>query len=108
MLPHEVIIVDVVYLAVLLAHGKSIALLPAMVARIQSRMRALATSFCRVEAIVDAEGNPVIDSNGRPLVKTPNPRVELPYMYLMTWYVMHYASLMTAVYPYEGFTPYVQ
>jgi len=35
-LPHKVIIADVVYPAVLLAHGKSIALLPAMVAEIQS------------------------------------------------------------------------
>ena len=33
-LPHEVIIVDVVYPAVLLAYGKSISLLPVMVARI--------------------------------------------------------------------------
>ena len=35
-LSHEVIVADVVYPAVLLAHGKSIALLPAMVAGIQS------------------------------------------------------------------------
>jgi len=34
MLPHEVIVVDVVYLTVLLAHRKFIALLPAMVAGI--------------------------------------------------------------------------
>jgi len=33
-LPHEVIIADVVYPTVLLAYGKSIALLPAMVAEI--------------------------------------------------------------------------
>ena len=33
-LPHEVIVTDVVYPAVLLAYRKSIALLPAMVARI--------------------------------------------------------------------------
>ena len=31
-LPYEVIVADVVYLVVLLAYGKSIALLPAMVA----------------------------------------------------------------------------
>ena len=34
MLPHEVIVADVVYLIVLLAHKKSIALLPVMVAGI--------------------------------------------------------------------------
>ena len=107
-LPYEVIGSDVVYLAVLLAHRKSIALLPVMVTGIQSGLHALAKSFCQVEAIVDAEGHPVTDSNGRPLVKTPNPRVELPYTYLMAWYVMHCPSLMKAVYPSEGFTPYVQ
>jgi len=83
-LPHEVIVADVVYPAVLFAHGKSIALLPAMVPRIQSRLRVLAKSFCQVEAIVDTEGHPVTDSNGRPLVKTSSPRVEFPYTYLMT------------------------
>jgi len=82
-LPHEVIVADVVYPAVLLAHGKSIALLPVMVAGIQSGLRALAKSFCRVEAVVDAKGNPVTDSNGHSLVKTLNPKVELPYTYLM-------------------------
>ena len=106
-LTHEVIVADVVYPAVLLAHEKSIALLLAMVAKIQSRLHALAKSFFRVEAIMDAEGNPVTDSNCRPLVKTPNPRVELPYTYLMAGYIMYCPSLMMAVYPSEGFTPYV-
>jgi len=78
-----------------------------MVAGIQSGLYALVKSFCQVEAIVDAEGHLVTDSNCRPLVKTPSPRVELPYTYLMTWYVMHFPSLMTAVRPSEGFTPYV-
>lgn len=27
---------------------------------------------------------------------TPNPRVELPYTYLMTWFVMYCPSLMTS------------
>ena len=82
-LPHEVIVAEVVYLAVLLAHGKFIALLPAMVARIQSGLCALTKSFCQVEEIVDAEGHLVTDSNGYPLVKTPSPRVEFSYTYLM-------------------------
>ena len=42
---HEVIVADVVYPAVLLAYGKSIALLPAMVARIHSGLRALVKSL---------------------------------------------------------------
>ena len=104
-LPHEVIIADVVYPAVLLAYGKSIALLPAMVAGIQSRLRALVKSLCQVEAIVDSQVRPVEDSEARPKVKIPNPRIGLPYTYLMAWYVMHCPSLMTAVYPSEVFTP---
>ena len=46
-LPHEVIIIDVVYPTVLLAHRKSIALLPTMLARIQSRLRALTKASVR-------------------------------------------------------------
>ena len=107
-LPYEVIVADVVYPTVLLADGKSIALFLVMVVGIQSGLRALAKSFYQVEAIVDAGGHPVMDSNGRPLVKTPNPRVELPYTYLMAWYIMYCPSLMTVVYSSEGFTPYVQ
>ena len=82
-LPHEVIVADVVYPAVLFARRKSIALLPVMVAEIQSGLRALAKSLCQVEAIMDAVGHPVTDFNGHPWVKTPSPRVELPYTYLM-------------------------
>ena len=97
-----------VYPAVLLAHGKSIVLFLAMVARIHSGLQVLTKSFCQVEAIVDSEGNPVKDSNGHPLVKTPSPRVELPYTYLMAWYVMHCPSLMTAISASEGFLPFVK
>ena len=107
-LPHEVIVADVVYPAVLLAHGRSIALLPAMVADIQSGLRALAQNFCRVEKVVDSHGEPDVDSEGRPRVRTPNPRIELPYTYLMAWYVMHFPSLMKPVSRCEGFVPFVQ
>ena len=41
-------------------------------------------------------------------MKTPNPRIELPYTYLMAWYVMHYPPLMTAVPSSKGFVPFVQ
>ena len=54
MLLHEVIVANVVYPAVLLAHRKSIALLPAMVSGIQSGLRTLAKSFCQVKIIVNA------------------------------------------------------
>jgi len=82
--------------------------LPAMVARIQRGLRALMKSFCQVKAIVDVKGNPVRDSNGHPLVKTPNLRVKLPYTYLIAWNVMHCPSLMTAVSASEDFAPFVQ
>ena len=107
-LPYEVIIADVVYPAVLLAYGKSIALLPAMVAVIQSGLRALVKSLCQVEVVVDSKGRPEVDSEGRPRVKTPNPRIELPYTYLMAWYVMHCPSLMMVVPLSAGFVPFVQ
>jgi len=80
-LPLEVIIADVVYPAVSFACEKSIALLPAMVAEIQSGLRALVKSVFQVEAIVNSEGKQEVDSEGRPRVKTPNPRIELPYTY---------------------------
>ena len=80
-LPHEVIVAAVVYQAVLLAYGKSIALLPVMVVGIQSELRALVKSLCQVEAIVDSKGRPEVESEGRPKVKTPNPKIELPYTY---------------------------
>jgi len=97
-----------VYPAVLLAYGKPIALLPAMVAGIQSGLRALVKSLCQVEAIVDSKGRSEVDSKGRPRVKTSNPRIELPYTYLMAWYAMHCPSLMTAVPLSEGFVSFVQ
>ena len=83
MLLHEVIVADVVYSVVLLAHEKSISLLPAIVADVQSGLRALVKSLCQVEAVIDSQGRPVVDSEGRPEVRTLNPRVELPYTYLM-------------------------
>jgi len=79
-----------------------------MVARIQSGLRALVKSLYQVEAIVDIEGRPVVDSEGRLRVKTPNPRIELPDTYLMAWYVMHCPSLMTVVPLSAGFVPFVQ
>jgi len=81
-LPHEVIVVNVVYPAVLLAFGQSIALLPTMVGCIQSRLRALTMTFCKVEALVDDDGNVLIDQHSEE-VKVPNPRVEFSYTYLV-------------------------
>ena len=41
-------------------------------------------------------------------MKTPNPKIELTYTYLMILYVMHFSSLMTVVSPSEGFVRFVQ
>jgi len=78
---HEVIVADVVYPTVLLVFDRNIALLLAMVRCIQSGLWVLTKTFCKVEALIDDEGNVFIDQNGDPEVKVPNPRVELPYTY---------------------------
>ena len=96
-LPYEVIVADVVYPVVLLAFGQNIFLLPAMMGCIQSRLWVLTKTFCKVEALVDDDGNVLIDQNSDPELKVPNPRVELPYTHLVACYVMHCPSLMTAV-----------
>jgi len=58
---HEVIVVDVVYPAVLLAFSQNVTLLLAMVECIQSGLRTLTKTFCKVESLVDDEGNMLID-----------------------------------------------
>jgi len=57
--------------------------------------------FCKVETLVDNDGNVFIDHHGNLKIKVPNPIVELPYTYLVAWYIMHYPSLMTAAYTSE-------
>jgi len=96
-LPHEVIVADVVYLAVLLTYGQYLGLLPAMVGCLQSGLRVLCQSFYNVVAEEDREDNVVVGSDGEPRMKIPNPRIELPYTYLMALYIMHYSSLMSAL-----------
>ena len=107
-LPHEIIIADVVYSTVPLAFSQSLALLPAMVGCIKSKLRVLTKSFCHMKTLVDEEGNVLADQNGTAQSKMPNPRVELPYTYLVAWYVMHYPSLLTVVQVSKGFVPFVQ
>jgi len=104
-LSHEVIVADVVYPTVLLAFGRGISLLPTMVGCIQSRLRALTKTFCKVKALVDADGSAFTDQHGDPEVKMHNPRIELSYTYLVAWYVMHCPSLMTIVSASEDFVP---
>ena len=105
---HEVIVADVVYLAVLLAFGWDIGLLPMMVGCIQSGLQELTKTFCKVKVMVDADGNALTDEHGNPEVKVPNPRIELPYSYLVAWYVMHCPSLMTPTYTSKDLVPFLQ
>ena len=39
--------------------------------------------FCRVEALVDDEDNVFINQNDDFELKVPNPKVDLPYTYLV-------------------------
>ena len=43
-----------------------------------------------------------------PWMKTLIPRVKLPYICLMGWYVMHLLSLISAVQSYEDSMPFIQ
>ena len=80
-LPHEVIVADVVYPAVLLAYGSPIALLPAVVAGIQSGLRALTHNFCEPGKAVNSHSQPILDSEGKPTVKRPvTPRSQNTYL----------------------------
>ena len=106
--PQEVIIVDVVYPVVIFAHDRSLSLLSAMVGCLQSWLRTLCQSLCNVVVEKDTEGNVVVGPDGGPRVRTPNLRVELPYTYLMAWYVMHCPSLLSAVQSFEDSMPFVQ
>ena len=65
-------------------------------------------SFCNTVAQEDREGNVVVGPDGEPQMNTPNPHVELPYMYLMAWYVMYCSSLMSAVQPSEDSMSFIQ
>jgi len=106
-LSHEIIIADVVYPTVLVTFSRGITLLLTMVRCIQSGLRALAKTFCKVKALVDAKGNVLTDQHGNPEVKVSNPKIEFPHTYLVAWYVMHCQSLMTVVYTLENFVPFL-
>jgi len=105
-LPHDVIVTNVVYPAVLLALGRFLGILLAMVGYLQSGLRVLCQSFCNV-VVKEDKGNVVINPDGEPKVKAPNPHVELHYTYFMAWYVMHCPSLMSAIQSSEDSIPFV-
>jgi len=61
-----------------------------------------------VKILVDADGNALTDQYGDPEVKVPNPKIELPYTYLVAWYVMYCPYLMKVMYTMEDFVPFLQ
>jgi len=75
--------------AVRLVHGHRLGLLPAMVCCIQRGLRVLTEAFCRPMASRRGKGA-VLPRDG------PNPRVGLPYTYLMAWFALHCPSLIGA------------
>ena len=98
----DVMVAEVIYPAVCLVYGRPYSLLPAMVACIQNRLRRLTTAFCQTRVKDDGEGGEVN--------WTPNPKVGLPYTYLMAWFVMHCPSLMNTpeATPDDALIPLVQ
>jgi hypothetical protein len=80
--PRDGISIMAIFPAVDLACGKDIGLLPAMVCGIQHGLRSLRDAFCRENKKL------VPPCDGR------NPRIELPYAYLMAWFVMHCPALI--------------
>ena len=98
--PIEAILAEVVYPAVLLAHGRPVSLLTAMVGCIQNGLRVLTSE------LLSASG---VKATKKKAGKAPQPRVPMPYTYLVAWFVLHCPSLMTGVH--EGddaYTPFVQ
>lgn len=89
-LPKDAIPINVVYPTVLLVYGRPFVLFPAIVSNLQSGLRALSNSFLLKDKLKGKA------TKGTTKVKMLNPRVEMPYSYLMAWLMMHYPSLMTA------------
>jgi len=85
----DVILPTVLLPAIHLVHGCSLGLLPAMVCCIQRGLRALTEGFCRPPMTKRGKGT-ILPRNG------PNPRIGLPYTYLMLWFALHYPAIIQA------------
>lgn len=92
-LPKDAIAISVVYLAVFLTYGRPFGLLPAMVNNFQSGLRAVSKGFIPEDKTKGktAKGSTKESTE----VKTPNPRMEMPFTYMMVWLVIDCPSLMT-------------
>ncbi|ONK80910.1 uncharacterized protein A4U43_C01F23120 [Asparagus officinalis] len=72
---------EVLYPAIQLAYKKELSLLPVMVANIHRGLRQISSAFTRKE--------------GEPSAQIPTIKVELPYTYLMAWFVLHRSDMMS-------------
>ncbi|ONK80572.1 uncharacterized protein A4U43_C01F19320 [Asparagus officinalis] len=72
---------EVLYPAVQLAYKKELSLLPVMVANIHRGLRQISSAFSRKESESSAQ--------------IPTIKVELPYTYLMAWFVLHRSDMMS-------------
>jgi len=81
----------VLFPAVQLVFNKPLGLLPAMVCSINHGLRTLTAAFCK-------KGTAKPRTEGGAELQMPRdgplPRVELPYTYLMAWFVMHCPALI--------------
>ncbi|ONK72574.1 uncharacterized protein A4U43_C04F20830 [Asparagus officinalis] len=80
--PTDVLPVEVLYPAVQLAYRKNLSLLPAMIAGIHRGLRQMISTFTQ--------------KGSKPSVVIQTAKVELPYTYLMTWFVLHHPDMMDA------------
>ncbi|XP_020251034.1 uncharacterized protein LOC109828452, partial [Asparagus officinalis] len=85
---------EVLFPAVQLAYGRELSLLPAMVASIHCGLRGVVRVLTQV--------------GSKPSTELTCPKVELPYAYLMAWFVLHRPDLMSAPSAVDVPVPFLQ
>jgi len=85
----DAIFLTVLLPAIRLVHGRSLGLLPVMVCCIQRGLCALTEAFCRSPTTKRGKGT-ILPRDG------PNPRIGLPYTYLMAWFALHCPAIIQA------------
>ena len=83
----DVVLPTVLLPAVCLVCGRSLGLLPAMVCCIQRGLRVLTEAFCRPPMTKRGKGI-ILPRDG------PDPRINLPYTYLMAWFALHCPAII--------------
>jgi len=84
---NDVILLTVLLSTVRVVHGRSLGLLSAIVCCIQRGLRALTEAFCRPPTTKRGKGT-ILPRDG------PNPRIGLPYTYLMGWFALRCPSII--------------